>query len=84
MESLYLLVPLALIFLVLAIRLLFWAVNSGQYEDLNTEGHRILFDEKTSATKSDSIEPHSKSEMKGGGCTSDVNEAQESQKHTGQ
>ena len=47
MESLYLLVPVALVFLVIAIRVLFWAVNSGQYDDLDTEGHRILFDEPT-------------------------------------
>jgi len=44
-ESLYLLVPVALVFLVIAIRVLFWAVNSGQYDDLDTEGHRILFEE---------------------------------------
>lgn len=45
MESLYLLIPVAIIFLVIAVRVLFWAVNSGQYDDLETEGHRILFDE---------------------------------------
>ncbi len=44
-ESLYLLIPIALVFVVLAIRALFWAVNSGQYDDLNTEGQRILFEE---------------------------------------
>ena len=58
MESLYLLIPIALIIIVLAIKLLFWAINSGQYDDLNTEGHRILFDEpverkKASAGKED-------------------------------
>ncbi len=55
MESLYLLVPVALVFLVIAIRVLFWAVNSGQYDDLDTEGHRILFDEpsKKSSTSTD-------------------------------
>ncbi|GAB3095452.1 cbb3-type cytochrome oxidase assembly protein CcoS [Aestuariicella hydrocarbonica] len=46
MESLYLLIPIAVIFLVLAVRVLYWAVNSGQYDDLDTEGHRILFDEE--------------------------------------
>ncbi len=50
MESLYLLVPVALVFLVIAIRVLFWAVNSGQYDDLDTEGHRILFDEPSKKT----------------------------------
>lgn len=46
MDSLYLLIPVVLIFLVLAIRFLFWAIKSGQYEDLDTEGHRILFDDE--------------------------------------
>lgn len=45
MQSFYLLVPLALIIIALAIKLLFWAINSGQYDDLDTEGHRILFDD---------------------------------------
>ena len=45
MESLYLLVPVAIIFVVIAVRIFFWAINSGQYDDLNTEGHRILFDD---------------------------------------
>lgn len=55
MESLYLLIPIALIVVVLAIKLLFWAINNGQYDNLNTEGHRILFDEpvdKLSSTES--------------------------------
>jgi len=52
-ESLYLLVPVALVFLVIAIRVLFWAVNSGQYDDLDTEGHRILFEEPTARSTSD-------------------------------
>jgi len=51
MESLYLLIPIALVIIVLAIKLLFWAINSGQYDDLNTEGHRILFDEPTDKQK---------------------------------
>lgn len=49
MESLYLLVPLALVLVVIAVRVLFWAVNSGQYDDLKTEGHRILFDDDQTA-----------------------------------
>jgi len=51
MESLYLLIPIALVIFVLAIKLLFWAINSGQYDDLNTEGHRILFDEPVEKRK---------------------------------
>lgn len=45
MESLYLLVPLVLIIVGIAIKVLFWAINSGQYDNLDSEGHRILFDE---------------------------------------
>lgn len=56
MESLYLLVPVALVFLVIAIRVLFWAVNSGQYDDLDTEGHRILFDEPSKKTSAPSVD----------------------------
>lgn len=45
MDSLYLLIPLAVILVGLAVGLLFWAVKSGQYDDLETESRRILFDE---------------------------------------
>lgn len=44
MESLYFLVPCALIFIALAVKALFWAINNGQYDNLDTEAHRILFD----------------------------------------
>jgi cbb3-type cytochrome oxidase maturation protein len=45
MESLYLLIPLSAV-LVLAILALFgWAVNQGQFEDIECEGERILTDE---------------------------------------
>lgn len=42
MESLYLLIPLSIV-LVLGIgALLAWSVMSGQFEDLDAEGRRIL------------------------------------------
>lgn len=46
MESLLLLVPVALLLIVLAVKLFFWAVKDGQFDDLNTEGQRILFDDE--------------------------------------
>lgn len=46
MESLVFLIPVALVILAVAIRVLFWAVKSGQYDDLDTEGYRILFDDE--------------------------------------
>jgi len=42
-SSLYLLIPVSLIFFALAIAIFFWAVNSGQYDDLDGEGERLLF-----------------------------------------
>lgn len=49
MESLYLLIPIALLFCVIAIKLLLWAINSGQYDDLDKEAWRILVDDETAA-----------------------------------
>ena len=46
MEILYLLIPIGLILIVVAVRLLFWAIKNGQYDDLDTEGERILFEDK--------------------------------------
>ena len=47
MEALYLLIPLS-IALVYAIGLVFWwAVRSGQFDDLEGPAHRILSDDET-------------------------------------
>lgn len=48
MESLFFLVPCALIFIAIAVKVLFWAINNGQYDNLDTEAHRILFDDEKS------------------------------------
>ena len=45
MASLYLLIPVSLIFCALAVWIFFWAVNNGQYDDLEGEADRILFDD---------------------------------------
>ena len=52
MDSIFLLVPIVIVFIVGAVKAFFWAVNSGQYDDLETEGRRILFDDDLSQ------EPH--------------------------
>ena len=46
MASLYFLIPVALIFCAIAIKLLLWAINSGQYDDLDKEAWKILADDK--------------------------------------
>ena len=45
MDSLFLLIPIALVFCFVAIRLLLWAIDAGQYDDLDKEASRILMDD---------------------------------------
>jgi len=45
MESLFILIPIALVFCALAIKLLLWAIDNGQYDDLDKEAHRILMED---------------------------------------
>lgn len=45
MEILYLLIPLALVLLGVAVWAFMWAVRSGQFEDLEGPAHRILMDD---------------------------------------
>lgn len=58
MESLYLLIPIALIFCALAIRLLLWAIDNGQYDDLDKEGWRIVGDGDNDAPPESATTPH--------------------------
>jgi len=45
MNILYLLIPLALLILGAAVWAFFWAVGSGQFDDLDTPAMRILLDD---------------------------------------
>ncbi len=45
MASLYFLIPLSLLFVAGAVALFVWAVNSGQYDDMDREAERILYDD---------------------------------------
>jgi cbb3-type cytochrome oxidase maturation protein len=45
MTILLVLIPLGVVLLGLAIALFVWAVRNGQFEDLDGEGARILFDD---------------------------------------
>lgn len=46
MAALYVMIPVAMIIVALAIKLFFWAVDNGQYEDLDGPAHSILFDDE--------------------------------------
>ena len=45
MTILYLLIPLALLLLGLAIWAFIWTIRSGQYDDMEGPAHRILMDD---------------------------------------
>ncbi|WP_018981792.1 cbb3-type cytochrome oxidase assembly protein CcoS [Salinimonas chungwhensis] len=45
MSILYVLIPLAIIIVAIAIGVFFWAVRSNQFEDLDRQGYSILFDD---------------------------------------
>jgi cbb3-type cytochrome oxidase maturation protein len=44
MEALFLLVPLSVILVGVALWIFFGAANSGQFDDLEGPAHRILYD----------------------------------------
>ncbi len=48
MDILYLLIPLSVVLVFLIIGVFAWAVNSGQFDDLEREGERILEPESQS------------------------------------
>lgn len=45
MNAIYVLIPVGLIFLGIAVAVLAWALNSGQYDDLDSPALRILSDD---------------------------------------
>ncbi|EZQ14025.1 cbb3-type cytochrome oxidase assembly protein CcoS [Pseudomonas sp. G11-1] len=49
MTILYILVPVAIVLVIIAICVFNWAVNNGQYDDLDSPAHSILFDEEDPA-----------------------------------
>ena len=53
MDSLYLLIPIALLFCIIAIKLLLWAIDNGQYDDLDKEAWRILADDEPATPASE-------------------------------
>ena len=51
MESLYLLIPMSLLVVAVIVLILYWAVKSGQFEDLEGPGHSILMDDDVSSAR---------------------------------
>ena len=54
MSILYVLIPLALLLLGVAVWAFFWAVGSGQFDDLDTPAVRVVMDDDTKPDEGDS------------------------------
>jgi cbb3-type cytochrome oxidase maturation protein len=59
MDILYLLIPLSLVLVFVIAALFWWSLKSGQYEDLEGPGHRILMDDDGSdiGRKRNAVDP---------------------------
>lgn len=53
MNVLYILIPLALLLLGVAVWAFFWAVGSGQFDDLDTPAMRIVLDDDSKPATDD-------------------------------
>ncbi len=45
MNIIFVLIPIAIILVLVAVAVFFWAVKSDQFEDLDRQGYNILFDD---------------------------------------
>ena len=64
MDSLLILIPIALLFTGIAVAAFFWAVNTGQYDDLDRAARDILFDDDQPAQPREPAEQAEQAESK--------------------
>lgn len=58
MEILYVLIPVSVLLVLAILAVLGWAIHSGQFEDIEAEGHRIL--QAGDVKSQDNVERHQK------------------------
>ena len=56
MESLFILIPIAVLFIALAVKVFFWAVDNGQFDDMEGPAHSILYED--TVKKATNTDPH--------------------------
>ena len=61
MDILFLLIPIALGFLVIALGVFFWAIRDGQYDDMESQGLKVIIDDKQQTKAEKYIEPEAES-----------------------
>ncbi|MBT1445913.1 cbb3-type cytochrome oxidase assembly protein CcoS [Shewanella sp. JM162201] len=58
MSIIYVLIPIAMLFVLIAVGIFFWAVRSEQFDDLNRQGSSILFEDDNKASNPASNSVH--------------------------
>lgn len=58
MNILYIMIPLAIVLVIMAIFFFFWAVNNKQFDDLDSPAYRILLDDEHDAVMQQPKTPH--------------------------
>jgi cbb3-type cytochrome oxidase maturation protein len=62
MSMLYVLIPLAILLLAVAVWALIWAIKTGQFDDLETHGWSVVLDDDTKPPPEQDVENHDKPE----------------------
>ena len=60
MNIIFVLIPIAILFVIIAGAVFFWAIRSEQFEDLDRQGSNILFDEEQPAQREKQSDEHGK------------------------
>lgn len=63
MSAIYILIPIAVALVGFAIWLFVWAVDNGQYDDLDGPAHSILFDDEDPQHKAGIVEADKSAEQ---------------------
>ena len=58
MEILYLLIPLSVVLVFLIGVAFWWSLRSGQYDDMDGPGYRVLMDDDHAAERKDEAQHH--------------------------
>lgn len=66
MEIIYILIPVSLVLLGLALWGFFWAVRSGQFDDLDSPAYRILMEEDDKGRRGESDNPERRASNEAG------------------
>lgn len=63
MNMLYILIPLALVLLAAAVWALVWAIQSGQFDELESQGWNVVLDEDKAVSESSESESATNPEL---------------------